>query len=96
MRESQLQSKVVALIKELGLRSWHCVNMRGSQPGWPDLVIFGPKGVIFRELKTNDGIVKPEQREWGAVIRKSGCDWDVWRTRDWETKRILGELINLR
>jgi len=54
--------------------------------GFPDLVLARDKVVLFRELKTDTGVVSRHQKHWGRVLP----DWDVWRPSDEE--RILAEL----
>ena len=52
----------------------------GLGRGSPDLLI-GVRGrVLFRELKTEDGRLSPEQIEWHAQARLRGLDVDVWRS----------------
>ena len=52
----------------------------GLGRGSTDLVI-GVRGrVLFRELKTEDGRLSPEQIEWHAQARLRGLDVDVWRS----------------
>ena len=52
----------------------------GLGRGSPDLVV-GVRGrVLFRELKTEDGRLSPEQIEWHAQARLRGLDVDVWRS----------------
>lgn len=98
MREAEFQHKVVDLVKELGLRSWHCVDMRRSEPGWPDLVIIGKngKGILFRELKAAEGVVSVEQLSFLRSLRAAGEDAEVWRPQDWHSRRVLQELLEIR
>ena len=52
----------------------------GLGRGSTDLVV-GVRGrVLFRELKTEDGRLSPEQIEWHAQARLRGLDVDVWRS----------------
>lgn len=51
--------------------------------GWPDLVLVRGR-LLFRELKTNRGRLQPHQEAWGAALQKAGCDWGVWRPRDFD------------
>ena len=52
----------------------------GLGRGSPDLVV-GVRGrVLFRELKTEDGRLSPEQIEWHAQARLRGLDVGVWRS----------------
>ena len=52
----------------------------GLGRGSTDLVI-GVRGrVLFRELKTEDGRLSPEQIDWHAQARLRGLDVGVWRS----------------
>lgn len=52
----------------------------GLGRGSPDLVV-GVRGrVLFRELKTEDGRLSPEQVIWHERARAIGLDVDVWRS----------------
>jgi len=58
--------------------------------GFPDLQIWGPRGVILRELKTCKGRyrVSPKQTEWKHRLCSSGQDWDIWTPLDLESGHI--------
>jgi hypothetical protein len=83
------------LCKLLGVRYFHPYDSRHCVPGFPDLVLVGTGGLAFRELKSQAGTVRPEQREWGNALRASGHDWAVWRPSDLDSGRIRGELAAL-
>lgn len=91
MSEGQLQANVMDAVKTLGLLGYHTFDSRRSTPGFPDLVIVGARGVIYRELKTATGRVTPAQRHWITALRAAGQDADVWRPQDWPD-RITREL----
>jgi hypothetical protein len=40
-----------------------------SQKGFPDLVMYKDRVLIFAELKSEDGRVKPEQKAWAEDLR---------------------------
>lgn len=80
--EAEFQSQVRALCRFYGLTVYHTHNSQRSDPGFPDLVIVGARGVLFRELKTEVGRVKPMQKFWIDVLRLAGQDADVWRPSD--------------
>lgn len=102
MTEDELYWKVTAgsrkspgLCRRLGVRWFHPYDSRRSQPGWPDLTLVGVAGICFRELKTEHGELRPEQREWADVLRAAGQDWSVWRPSDLASGRIEAELLTL-
>ena len=75
-----LQAAVLALIDAYGL--WSYRAERSYIGGWPDLVILGPGGSLFRELKSERGTLKPAQRDVGWRLGRAGHNWAVWRPRD--------------
>jgi len=77
-----LDAHVRRLIAGLGLFGYHPRNSKGSEPGWPDWVIIGRAGILYRELKAESGTVSPEQRHVGELITRAGGNWAVWRPRD--------------
>jgi len=89
--EAELQAHIMLLCRTLGLLVYHTHDSRRSQAGFPDLVIVGAKGVLFRELKKADGKVSPEQQEFLDALTAAGCDAAVWRPVDWP-QRIQREL----
>lgn len=94
MSEAQFQSSVIE-VAHLG--GWLIAHFRAAKTskgwrtpvgadgaGWPDLVLVHPKrqAVLFRELKTDDGRLRPEQEAWRDVLTAAGADWACWRPGD--------------
>lgn len=80
MTEAEFGEQVRALVKMCpDLLSYHTFSSKRSAPGFPDWVICGPRGVIFRELKTDKGRLSPAQKEWIAMLTTAGQDAGVWR-----------------
>lgn len=52
-------------------------------PGWPDLVIVGPGGLLWREVKTARGRCAPAQWHWAGLLTAAGQDWAVWGPADY-------------
>jgi hypothetical protein len=90
--ELRFQAEVIALCE--GRDLWPVIvnparfaqRTAGNQ-GFPDLMIYGPGGVIWRELKTDAGMapgrgLSTSQVTWRDRLRASGQDWDVWTPRD--------------
>lgn len=83
--------KQPGLCVRLGVRWYHAYDSRRSVPGWPDLVLIG-QGIIYRELKSATGTLRPDQRDWRDMLRAAGADWAIWRPADLESGRIEAEL----
>lgn len=93
MTENQLYQGIVALLEERPVLLWHhCRDSRACDGprGFPDLVVIGPKGIIFAEIKSADGDTSAEQDLFGytieAIDRLCGreCErfstmWQVWQ-----------------
>ena len=62
--EAAFQQQLVQLAELYGWRSYHTHDSRRSQRGFPDLVLVRGPELIFAELKTDTGRIKPEQLEW--------------------------------
>jgi hypothetical protein len=93
MNEVTFLAHVTQLAQERCLRWHHCRDgrkCRGS--GFPDLVIVGPGGALFRELKVPGGLVRIDQRRWIWEIRDSGGDAGIWTPRELTSGLIASEL----
>jgi len=96
MGEAELLAAVRQTCRTLGLLCYHTHDSRRSERGFPDLVIVGAERVIYRELKSARGRVRPEQRAWLDALTAAGQDADVWRPGDLYSGRIIRELVALR
>jgi hypothetical protein len=90
--EAALQNQVIAMCEAFKLWVYHTHDSRRSNPGFPDLVILGTGGHMFRELKSATGKVTVEQQAWLDDLKAHAADADVWRPEDWRTGRIEREL----
>ena len=83
MTEAQYQKRITDLADWLGLRWFHSgSSRRDSCAGFPDLVVVGPGGLVFIEVKSDRGTVRPEQTEWlDALGRHEPAH--VWRPGQW-------------
>lgn len=93
--EAAFQRSVLDLIHLYGLWCYHTYDSRRSQPGWPDLVIVGPQGMILRELKTDSGKTTSEQDRVLSMLIDAGQDAGIWRPSDMRTGRIRAELATI-
>ena len=80
MSETELMEEIRGQCSELGLLAYHDHDSRRSWgPGFPDLVVAGPRGVIFRECKDMRNSLSPDQRKWRNVLEAGGANWELWR-----------------
>jgi hypothetical protein len=102
MTETELLTAVTVGTRErpglcmlLGVRYYHPYSSQRCVPGFPDLFLVGTAGFAFRELKSDTGTMRPEQREWADDLRAVGINWGLWRPRDLTSGRIRAELAAL-
>src|SRR5277367_4823433 len=96
MSEKELDGHVRRIARDLGLLCYHTYDSRRSAPGFPDLVIAGPGGVLFRELKTEKGQLTRPQVNWGNTLAIGGANIGVWRPGDLASGRVAREMAALR
>ena len=92
MTEANLLAAVKDLARLWGLLVYHTRDSRGSDPGFPDLVIVGPRGVLFAELKSAWGKLALPQGVWRDGLAEAGAVWVLWRPEDWHSGRVAAEL----
>jgi hypothetical protein len=94
--EAQLSAYVSEQASSRGLLAYHLDAARrrfnSSSVGFPDWVIAGPSGILFRELKSQDGRITPDQRYWGDILNYAGGNWGIWRPDDAASGIICAEL----
>lgn len=83
MNHAELQSRILTLASQLQMHVHHCDMRLATSPGWPDLVLVGSHGVIWRELKVPPDRCTSDQRELGYLLQSSHQDWAVWTPEDW-------------
>ena len=93
MTERQFQNWVITLAKRMGWLVYHTHDSRRSQAGFPDLVLVR-EVTLFRELKTETGRIRPEQRIWAKRLTESGADYALWRPSDKE--EIIKKLTQVK
>ena len=96
MTERDLQRAVIDLCRWLGLAYFHDNDSRRNRAGFPDLVVCGSAGFLFRELKTETGRLRPEQLDWLSRLEQGGADAAIWRPSDLASGRVKGELEAIR
>lgn len=96
MLEDELLQAVVAQCHTFGLLVYHTHRSDRSEPGFPDLVIVGHGGLLFRELKRENGAVTEAQQVWLGLLEELGYDVGVWRSSDLLSGRITEQLTAIR
>ena len=93
MPEARMLGEIRHLCDQFGLMFYHARDSRSSgDPGLPDLVIAGPRGLIFRELKPQEGDLRWHQRRWFRVLRQARQSCEIWRPSDWFSGQVRREL----
>lgn len=82
--EKRFQASVVILARLRGWWAYSVPDSRRSAAGWPDLALLRPPRLLLRELKTDRGRLRSEQREVMAALSACGLDVKVWRPSMWE------------
>jgi hypothetical protein len=95
MSEGDVERQVRHIAADLGLLAYHTHDSRRSHSGWPDWVLSGKCGVIFRELKRQDGKPTRAQQEWLDALTAAGMDAAVYRPSDVLSGRVARELAAL-
>jgi hypothetical protein len=90
--EKQLLAAVVELAGYTGLLVYHTYDSRRSDPGFPDLVLAGGRGVIFAELKTEHGEMSSAQLAWKWRLLAGRSTWRLWRPSHLQSGQILQEM----
>ncbi len=80
-REFQVRVQQMCTARKL---LWHASHQAIAchGKGLPDMIIAGPRGVIFAELKTPGAKLSPEQARWKHALLSSGAWHVVWTPAD--------------
>lgn len=91
MREAELDKAIRGLCDGFRLLRYHTTDSRRCPVGFPDLVIAGPRGMLFRELKATRGYTSKVQAQWLDMLARHG-DAAVWTPYDLLSGRVAREL----
>ncbi len=83
--EAAFQAAIVELAARCGWQSYHTYDSRRSAPGFPDLVLCRAPRLLFVEVKTARGRVRPAQHVWLAAL--AACpqvEVYLWRPEQWD------------
>jgi hypothetical protein len=84
--EKDFQQMIIQAAELLGWQCYHVPDSRRvTSAGYPDLTLIHPgsASLLFVELKTERGKLRPEQRLWLETLRAAGVDVRVWKPHDW-------------
>ncbi len=80
----------VRVQREDGSTYWQ-TPVQADGAGFPDLVLaHRERGVIFAELKADDGQLRMDQQSWIELLQASGQRAFVWRPSDFD--QVASEL----
>ena len=83
LTERELTGYVADLASLFGWLRFHPWLSRHSPAGFPDEVLCRPPLLVFAELKSERGRLKPEQAAWlDALGQVPGVEAYVWRPAD--------------
>lgn len=95
IKEATFQTKVLDLCRFYRLKTYHTYDSRRSTPGFPDLVIVGPRGIVYAELKGTTGKATLAQLDWIEALNNAGGKAYLWYPGDWpEIQDVLKSLTN--
>lgn len=80
-KESDLQAKIERYCRQSGFYFFHDRSREQNSKGFPDLVIALPAGrVVWMELKSAKGRLRPEQKQVRLMLMALGHEWHEVRS----------------
>ena len=105
MTETELQYAILDLAKLLGVLVHHCrpapirngkwITPIQGNAGFVDLVLAGPGGVVFAELKGDTTQPTEMQMRWLGTLEAAGASAYLWRPAQWYDQTIQDVLKRL-
>ena len=92
MTEKELLALVRDAARTFGYRMYHTLRSKGSEAGFPDLILLRDGVGWAIELKREGKEPTPAQHDWLYDFTAAGFRTAVWRPTDWLSGRILEEL----
>jgi hypothetical protein len=85
MTEDELGAEVATLANDLGIWWHHCRDSRYCQgvAGLPDLLLIGDRGLMFAELKGDNGRSSRQQLRYAARLMQAGAKYQLWTPEQW-------------
>ena len=79
MTEQDLDNAIRELCQLYGWMRYHTYRSTRSPAGFPDLTLVRGARLIFAELKSDVGKLKPAQVHWLAALEQTGAEVYTWR-----------------
>lgn len=92
MPEAEVEEYARQTCRLFRVRYYHTHRSQHSPSGFPDDVIVGPRGMLYRENKRESGKVSIDQQGWLDDLAAHGCNVGVWRPSDLLSGRIEEEI----
>ena len=86
--EKEFLSQVTQLARLNGWMVYHTHDSRHSAKGFPDLVLVRER-LIFAELKSDGGKLRPEQAAWLAALNRAGVEAYLWGQGEWPEIEVV-------
>lgn len=96
MNHTELDAYVRQQALWMGLYAFHPAISVGSEKGWPDWVLLGSNGLLFRECKIPPDGCTSEQRAVGYALQAVGQDWAIWTPADVQSGLIVREMERIK
>lgn len=80
--ETAWQASILGFASSTGWLWFHDEDSRRNRRGFPDLVLVRRDRVVFAELKSQTGRVRPEQVKWLDRLVQTPAEVYLWRPDD--------------
>lgn len=82
--EGTLLAEIRKLAHPHGWRTYHTLDSRGSEEGFPDVVLCNGVSLLLYELKSNTGKLTKDQAYWLSLLaHTTQLESGLWRPHDW-------------
>lgn len=95
--EGQLLARWIRLAETLNLKYVHFYSGVYSQYGVTDLILVGPGGIWWVELKVIGGTLAPNQQCWREKLEEAGANYAIHTPREWcsgDSQRLLHSIAS--
>lgn len=82
--EAEFQASVVDLARTFGWWTYHVLRSKGSEPGFPDLLLLRPPRRIGAELKLEGGHLTADQVFVLELMAECGIEAYAWWPSSWD------------